>query len=82
MSHTSLKSYIDTVFTIMQDYKWDINFFDSRMPWEVEVMLLKIIEWQKKVSNQSSGNSLDEIFGYDGDNNPGLLFNPNKEIRR
>lgn len=61
-------TYFRNTFTMLQDYHWNVNFFDTRMPMEIDILLMQMREWQENIKRQQSGavEDLDTAFGYHG----------------
>ena len=58
MAHTSLESYYNTNFQLMQHHKYSLTELENMMPWEREVyvsLLQTYIEEENLKVKQSSG---------------------------
>jgi len=58
MAHTSLESYYNTNFQLMQHHKYSLTELENMMPWEREVyvsLLQTYIEEENLKAKQSSG---------------------------
>ena len=59
MAHTSLESYYNTNFQLMQHHKYSLTELENMMPWEREVyvsLLQTYIEEENLKAKQSSGS--------------------------
>ena len=58
MAHTSLESYYETNFALMQHHKYSLTEIENMIPWEREVyigLLQNYLEEQKLKQQQSGG---------------------------
>jgi len=58
MAHTSLESYYEINFALMQHHKYSLTEIENMMPWEREVyigLLQNYIEEENLKAQQSSG---------------------------
>jgi len=58
MTHTSLESYFNVNFQLMQHHKYSLTELENMIPWEREVyvtMLQNYIEEENLKTKQSSG---------------------------
>jgi hypothetical protein len=58
MAHTSLESYYETNFALMQHHKYSLTELEDMLPWEREVyigLLQNYLEEQKLKQQQSGG---------------------------
>lgn len=58
MAHTSLESYYETNFALMQHHKYSLTELENMLPWEREVyigLLQNYLEEQKLKQQQSGG---------------------------
>lgn len=58
MAHTSLESYYETNFALMQHHKYSLSELENMLPWEREVyigLLQNYLEEQKLKQQQSGG---------------------------
>ena len=54
--HTSIDSYMETNFSLMQHHNWSLNDIESMLPWEKDVYvnyLIKYLEKQKLEAQQA-----------------------------
>ena len=57
MAHTSLESYYNTTFQLMQHHKYSLTELENMLPWEKEVyitLLSQYIEEQNLKNQQNS----------------------------
>jgi hypothetical protein len=58
MAHTSLESYYEINFALMQHHKYSLTEIENMMPWEREIyigLLQNYIEEENLKAQQSSG---------------------------
>lgn len=58
MAHTSLESYYETNFALMQHHKYSLTELENMLPWEREVyigLLQNYLEEQRLKQQQSGG---------------------------
>ena len=58
MAHTSLESYYETNFALIQHHKYSLTELESMLPWEREVyigLLQNYLEEQRLKQQQSGG---------------------------
>jgi hypothetical protein len=58
MAHTSLESYYETNFALIQHHKYSLTELENMIPWEREVyigLLQNYLEEQKLKQQQSNG---------------------------
>jgi hypothetical protein len=58
MAHTSLESYYETNFALMQHHKYSLTELENMIPWEREVyigLLMNYLEEQRLKQQQENG---------------------------
>ena len=57
LSHLTIESFYETMFIMIQDYKWSVSDLESMMPWERDIYLLQTAIWVKKRNELRAKNN-------------------------
>ena len=63
LSHNSLVNYYKTIFSLVQNHKWNLTELENMMPWEREVYVDMLITYIKDENDKQRQKEAEGKYG-------------------